>query len=185
MTLRRRSLRRDRPRMSTVGMAFPKPQDRTTDPSTLPPREASEKTRRLVFARDNGVCASCGVDAVALEAEFRLAEKRDARLWDCNICGGIDVFNPCKDCNSTSMRRATVNRDKFRQEMIADNWPAKFVASYHGEEGSLWEADHETGVYDGGGSQGASNLRTLCIRCHDQTTARQAGDRAKRRRFGR
>jgi 5-methylcytosine-specific restriction enzyme A len=35
---------------------------------------------------------------------------------------------------------------------------------------SLWDADHVVPVIEGGGECDLSNIRTLCIRCHNQVT---------------
>ena len=45
--------------------------------------------------------------------------------------------------------------------------------------GGLWDADHIKPVYEGGGSCGLDNIRTLCIACHKKNTATQATDRSK------
>lgn len=42
-----------------------------------------------------------------------------------------------------------------------------------GEATTLWEAHHVKGVYEGGGACGLENMRTLCLRCHRQASARQ------------
>jgi 5-methylcytosine-specific restriction endonuclease McrA len=41
-----------------------------------------------------------------------------------------------------------------------------------GQRSSLWDADHILPVAEGGGECDLSNLRTLCLRCHRQSTAR-------------
>jgi hypothetical protein len=35
---------------------------------------------------------------------------------------------------------------------------------------SLWDADHIVPVVEGGGECDLSNIRTLCLRCHQQVT---------------
>jgi hypothetical protein len=50
---------------------------------------------------------------------------------------------------------------------------------------SLWQMDHIIAVDHGGGACGMENLRTLCIACHHQVTARQAANRSKRKRIQR
>jgi len=45
-----------------------------------------------------------------------------------------------------------------------------------------WEVDHIVPVGDGGGGCGLDNLQTLCVPCHRAKTARQAAEKALRRR---
>lgn len=47
--------------------------------------------------------------------------------------------------------------------------------------GSLWELDHIVPLIDGGGHD-LDNLQTLCVPCHEKKTAREARERAERRR---
>jgi 5-methylcytosine-specific restriction enzyme A len=50
---------------------------------------------------------------------------------------------------------------------------------------SLWDADHILPVAEGGGQCDLDNLRTLCLPCHRETTARlQLRLRAIRQRLG-
>lgn len=46
---------------------------------------------------------------------------------------------------------------------------------------SIWDADHEVPVANGGGLCGLSNIRTLCKKCHKGKTAVQATYRTKSR----
>lgn len=72
-----------------------------------------QEARRVVRARDHGICAACGVDTKA------------AHL-------------------------------------------------------GAWELDHRIPLIDGG-SKDLQNLQTLCVPCHKAKTAREAGERARRR----
>ena len=87
--------------------------------------------RDQVFARDRGVCAECGIDAVAAFAALKRARgaRREAGL-------------------------------KF--------YGMKTIASRR----SLWDADHILPVAEGGGQCDLDNLRTLCVACHREATAR-------------
>lgn len=49
-------------------------------------------------------------------------------------------------------------------------------------KGPTWHMDHIIPVVEGGGSCGLENLRTLCVPCHKQETAKLAGRRAEARR---
>ena len=40
-----------------------------------------------------------------------------------------------------------------------------------GNRRHLWDADHVTPVAEGGGECGLENMRTLCLKCHRESTA--------------
>lgn len=87
--------------------------------------------RDQVFARDRGVCAGCGIDAVG--AYNALKRARGAAR-----AAGLRLYG------------------------------MKSVASRR----SLWDADHIRAVAEGGGQCDLDNLRTLCLLCHREETAR-------------
>lgn len=87
--------------------------------------------RRLVFARDHGVCAECGTDTVALVAELRGLRRQGYEPW----------------------------RKRVEELGIGHR------------RGSYWDADHIVPVAEGGGECDLSNIRTLCIPCHQKATA--------------
>ena len=49
--------------------------------------------------------------------------------------------------------------------------PAMAEWGLTGQRKSLWDADHIVPVAEGGGECDLSNLRTLCLRCHQQQTS--------------
>lgn len=49
-------------------------------------------------------------------------------------------------------------------------------------EGLFWHADHIRGVVEGGGLCTLDNLTTLCVSCHAEKTARDAHERAQKRK---
>ena len=87
--------------------------------------------RDQVFARDQGRCAVCDSDTLAIFAALKRA-RGTARQE------GLRVFG----MRSIKSRR------------------------------SLWDADHIIPVAEGGGQCDLDNLRTLCLLCHREETAR-------------
>lgn len=59
-------------------------------------------------------------------------------------------------------------------DIQCEDWPQSYT----------WEADHVVPLIDGG-SFGLDNLQTLCVDCHKAKTAKEAAERAVRRKAGR
>lgn len=98
--------------------------------------------RWVVCQRDKGICASCGLDTIALSAAVgwvraHLCKYRPVGTW----WGHQDWMNFTKALG------------------IGSRWP-----------GDLWDADHIIPVIEGGGECGLGNFRTLCIPCHKRVT---------------
>jgi 5-methylcytosine-specific restriction protein A len=113
--------------------------------------------RYVIFNRDHGICAHCGVDTVALKKEYealRSAEKSS--------------FLSKRDQNSPSI-----------QFMKAHGIPWGRVCS------DWWDADHIVPVVENGGECGLANFRTLCIPCHAKETRELAARRARQRHLAR
>jgi 5-methylcytosine-specific restriction endonuclease McrA len=91
---------------------------------------------RLLLARDRGVCALCGLDALEVFRQFRAVV--ESRGWE---------------------RSYRISQTLLRQMGIggqaARNCRYKF-----------WEADHVLPVCRGGAELGLENYRTLCYWCH-------------------
>lgn len=86
--------------------------------------------RRLIFSRDRGICATCGLDTVAERAKYVIGRYRNRILIDA--------------------RRAK-----------EDGWPAK--------RKSWWDMDHVLPLGEAHGDLtywDASNISTLCVKCH-------------------
>ncbi len=103
--------------------------------------------RTTIYARDQGVCARCGLDSGAIDrmlaAAFTFLKERH-RPWVAN---------------------------RMVNEMRVQWWGGKAGKS-------LWEADHlQQQAHDG--SDDPDNVQTLCVQCHAQNTAIQAGEHAK------
>lgn len=114
--------------------------------------------RALAYRRDQGVCALCGVDTVAIEQQLR-----DLRR--------------CQKPDGTPYRWGeTSPYDEFHTGLVRKGFDTSR---------SLWDLDHIIPVVEGGGECGLENLRTLCQPCHKQVTADLAARRAATRRPGR
>jgi 5-methylcytosine-specific restriction protein A len=107
--------------------------------------------RHALLKRDHGICAGCGIDTIALKAEYDAIRRIDehGRAW--NDPAACSAF------------------------LKAHGIP------YGRGPSDFWDADHITPVVEGGGECDLSNLRTLCIPCHQKATkelaARLAGQR--------
>jgi 5-methylcytosine-specific restriction endonuclease McrA len=96
-----------------------------------------------VFARDHGVCASCGIDTEALRTALISLWRIDSRAAHANAW--IHGFG-----------------NTFRSVRVGRYGPRPM---------SLWQADHIRPVVEGGGECGLENYRTLCLPCHHRATA--------------
>lgn len=123
----------------------------TNDPHTL-----AEK----ILERDHGQCSRCGLDCV--DAKIRLGKTSIANITQ---YPELHKLLPIKYRDS-DLRRLT-----FTQ--LADL--TKFM------DRRMWEIDHITGVWEGGGLCGLENLQTLCVDCHRQKTANDKLRQTKQR----
>lgn len=114
-------------------------------------RKSSADARRLVFRRDRGVCAECGLDCDKLRKEL-------SRLR----------YGEGVKGNSGSYIAARTRKLELA-EMGFDYWRK-----------TLWDCDHVVPVSEGGGTCGLENLRTLCQPCHRKATAALAGRRSRK-----
>jgi 5-methylcytosine-specific restriction protein A len=110
--------------------------------------------RVLVFRRDKGVCAVCGLDTV------QWGRDRD-REWSALQHRVTEL----------PYLEASAARERFRRDH-----PHYFQRS------TYWDADHIVPVVEGGGECDLDNYRTLCIPCHKRVTAELAARRAEQRR---
>lgn len=126
------------------------------------------KHRKAVLERDKGICKSCGVDTV--------------RLWEwiqtLPMIGNTSAaWRYGREDEHTKLAfRRVLGRHRFRAAVILGRlWGIRI----HHHRKSLFEIDHIVPVADGGGECGIENLQTMCLRCHSQKTAEQAGRRAR------
>jgi len=102
-------------------------------------------TPRMIFRRDHGVCAGCGLDTEALRVRLDGIMERRRRK------GGEDLY-----------ARARRLRESIYRVLKA--------RGFNSLGSSLWEADHIIPVVEGGPTT-FENLRTLCVPCHKAETA--------------
>jgi 5-methylcytosine-specific restriction endonuclease McrA len=125
---------------------------------------------RHVLERDAGVCASCGLDCVALLSRLRAARRAQrlaSKLWS---RGFVD------DAETLSWER---DRDGPFADLLRE---VELPRHLQRLTRRLWEMDHTRPVAEGGGACGLDNLRTLCWACHARATAELAARRARRRK---
>ncbi|XP_052270914.1 DNA annealing helicase and endonuclease ZRANB3-like isoform X3 [Dreissena polymorpha] len=115
----------------------------------------TEYIRDQVFEVEHGICQMCKLDAHSLFKHIR--DTRDIRKR-AEILGRSPLV-------SLSV--------KVRQQMVTKPTPGLF-----------WHVDHIIPVWEGGGQCNIDNLRTLCVRCHNNVTATQASKRATVRKLG-
>lgn len=120
-----------------------------------------------VLKRDNGVCATCGVNCVAVfdELELMRAKERAERYGE----RAKWVASPSLDAK-------------------LERWVARCDAlglprHLRPLKRRLWEMNHRTAVIEGGGGCGLDNLETLCWSCHRRHTSELAARRAAARRM--
>ncbi len=105
--------------------------------------------------RDNGICASCGLDTLKLQERVeRLEEKARGYYW-----GGGRKFP-----HSWARLHRWIRKNGFHPNRCP------------------YEVDHIVPVVEGGGCCGLENYRTLCPLCHKVDTAALAARRAEKRK---
>jgi hypothetical protein len=73
----------------------------------------------------------------------------------CSMCG-VDTVD--------ALRQLKRSRGESRAKLLA-HWGLRNMTRR-----SLWDADHETPVVEGGGECDLDNIRTLCLICHRRVT---------------
>lgn len=123
---------------------------------------SSKHIKMEVFARDNGLCANCGIDCEKIQ---RISDHADSSLY--LYC--LDI-NP-NDLGSEFIGGKFVNyHEEFRKQYFKEarkiwkDTPLNFG-------GSCWQADHILEVVHGGKHE-MENLQTLCNLCHKKKTAK-------------
>lgn len=111
--------------------------------------------RLLLFRRDKGVCALCGLDTVAAHVAWQQSRPDYTKEpYKANPSGYTLAFRAWEE--------------KGR--------PLGFIRS---DSRNSWDADHIVPVCEGGGECGIDNFRTLCCPCHKQVSAELTARRAK------
>lgn len=174
-------------RFDTTTFLYPKPEAKAKAMSleiqAMPKREESAKLRREVYARDKGVCSLCGLDTEALSNQWLADVKADLSEHLCNICDKVTPSDPCIHCSAPHCGPSFRHRNEFRAMLEELGFSPAVARKYNGA--TLWQADHELAVHEGGGGLGPDNGRTLCLKCHAKVNAQQAETRKLRRRHAR
>lgn len=97
--------------------------------------------RNLVFQRDKGICAACGLDTVKaldiIRDTMRHVYGEEYLSWNGHVA-----------------RRSGLTAIE------------QFLGINRGNTTTLWEANHIVAVAEGGGACGLDNFETLCRWCH-------------------
>lgn len=115
-------------------------------------RKSSTSIRRLIYERDEGICASCNLDTKEMMREIE-------RMKYVSLEDKIEYFikkNP--------------NLIQYTSQL------KRIILDPKGTEGYLWQADHILPVMKGGGIASFDNLQTLCIFCHLEKTKKDLKD---------
>lgn len=133
-------------------------------------RKDGTHIRRLVFERDHGICARCGLDTTEVEALVRGALKRARVEWGAwiQVRTGGRYRRPW---------RGAPGWDEIRARHVASTL-AQYGMGAYAHRRRFWDADHDVPVSEGGQALGLQNLVTLCVRCHAYKTANQTRRRA-------
>ena len=117
---------------------------------------SASELRKLLYARERGVCRACRWDASACARRVAVMRSRGARR---------------KHILSSNPRFGARGNAKLLEQLVRTAW-----------EGHAWHFDHIVAVYEGGGECSVENGQTLCVLCHKARTAAQAKARAEARR---
>lgn len=143
---------------------------------------SSQYVRNLLFERDHGVCAMCGVDAERAQNRAEITNvwhwcrKHDrVRCWHDRHRWNVPVPQWIISKFQWHHPRIQSAIKARRERMKAEGWDVHRRQSW-------WEADHIVPVVDGGGQCGIENYRTLCIRCHRKVTRELRARLAQKRK---
>ena len=111
--------------------------------------------RKLVYRRDCGICARCGIHCDQQKPIFREALRYYLLLARWLYC----------PTGQESLKiRAKAQTEGEKEFRTQTGWPSDFVRSW-------WEAHHIHAVVEGGGGCGLDNYETICVPCHKKETA--------------
>ncbi|EZG72867.1 HNH endonuclease domain protein [Gregarina niphandrodes] len=154
----------------------------------------SSLTRRRVEVRDAGVCSICGIETLAVWATYKSVCADIPHLY-CNSTGrstnkgaikgevnnGEETAETCRNVWATLVSpwgpKVTESvGQRISQRILSRQYSEIMRKKTFGlKAGDLWQADHILPVKLGGGvTKSLFNMRTLCVQCHREVTARLA-----------
>lgn len=131
--------------------------------------------REMIEKRDKGVCALCGLDCERL-----LKRARRVRWLLVHLSFGTRRRpDPARwERKSLELKRRKIDNNLM---LWVSSQIGRVLDKPPTTDRSWWEADHTMPLIEGG-EHTPDNLRTLCIWCHHDETAKLAGRRADARR---
>ena len=142
-------------------------------------RNSAPHQRRMVFERDHGICARCGLDSERMQQRY-------AGIWE--VMRRRSPYNApwrvpgerWKRCAGERQLAVWLRREPQLKRARASRMARGRAAGLPVHRlTSWWEAHHKVAVAEGGGGCGLDGLETLCVVCHAKETG------ALRRRLNR
>jgi 5-methylcytosine-specific restriction endonuclease McrA len=132
-----------------------------------------------------GVCRWCGEPIILLDpSDYRRARRR-YHYGDEHEVGDLDCLSRWKASVCWDARSAVKLREVEVHGRLFCAGCGSVVGAEKSADGRLsevsWEADHRIPLEDGGPHH-IDNLQARCVPCHRSKTAREATERANRRR---
>lgn len=132
-------------------------------------RTQPQYAARFVLQRDCGICQICGVDTIGTRSEVKALR------------------------NQAMTTRGPEDLARFLQAAMSSGLlgradaglPTAELFWHRAWDTRPWQVDHIRPVSEGGGGCGLENLRTVCIPCHKDETARLMRRRTARKRIKR
>lgn len=130
------------------------------------------KQRKVVFARDRGICCKCGTDTERLRELWRLALR-----W----CWHVATSEFYTGLPGSLVKHYLAAAEAVRRDVAAEQRHYGMV----GARLTIWDMDHIVEVDRGGGGRfRLRNMQTLCVPCHKEKSARYLRHRSWLRRLG-
>lgn len=139
-----------------------------------------QHVRHLLLKRDQGFCALCRADCIAVEnaRDNFFREILKARYgYDC----GMMPHGPRLRLSPEEDAKVLAFAQRYPMLLRHARRPDEPLA-HRIVRGSLWAADHIVPVAEGGGECDLDNFRILCLDCHRRVTAELRARLAARRR---
>lgn len=128
---------------------------------------------RFIRKRDKGICALCGLDCEALKRQ--LGKILKALAPEPRLRPAPDDYFDEYTMTTAWHERVAAHEARRKAARAAMKAAAAEFKARHGipqHRSRFWDIDHIVPVAEGGGDAGPEGLRTLCLACHKQATAR-------------